>query len=148
MCIRDSCLACTTSSYGVDQNSESRVTSSGVRAGAYNPQAGLRYVFTTGKKTSTEYTWRFSGASFFGTSTLSLPPDNVSRTRTSGPNVLSNVDLANGTYLSYAAPVGVTAHNNRLSKDTAVVTNSATSATPVTSASKSYTCLLYTSRCV
>lgn len=128
-----------TSSYGVDQNSGSRVISSGSRVGAYNPQAGLRYVFTTGKKDSTEYTWRFSGASFFGTSTLSLPPDNVSRTLTSGPNVLENKNLADGTYLSYVAPSGTTAHQNNLSTDAAIVGNGHTSATPVSQKSNTYT---------
>ena len=137
------CPSCTTTSYAVDQNSASRVTVSDARTGAYNPQAGLRYVFTTGKKTSTEYTWTFKGNSFFGTSSLSLPPDNVSKTLTSGPNVLSNVNLANGTYLSYLAPAGVTPHQNNLAKDAAVdpaVNGGVTvgSTTPVRSLGKSY----------
>ena len=100
------------------QNSPSRVTTQTVRLGTYDPQAGLRYIYTNGTDTSTKYQWTFSGASFFGTSSLSLPPDNVSRTLTSGPNVLSNYPLPNGTFLSYVKPAGLaTAHVNRLVGD-------------------------------
>lgn len=100
------------------QNSPSRVTTQTVRLGTYDPQAGLRYIYTNGTDTSTKYEWRFSGASFFGTSSLSLPPDNVSRTLTSGPNVLSNYPLPNGTFLSYVKPAGLTtAHANKLVAD-------------------------------
>ena len=100
------------------QNAASRVTTQTVRLGTYDPQAGLRYMYTNGSDTSTKYQWKFSGDSFFGTSTLSLPPDNVSRTLTSGPNVLSNYPLPNGTFLSYVKPAGLTtAHANRLVGD-------------------------------
>lgn len=133
------CPTCTTNSFGANQNSGSRVISADPRVGAYNPQAGLRYVFTTGLKTSTEYTWRFSGASFFGTSTLSLPPDNVSKTLTSGPNVLENKNLVDGTYLSYVAPSGTTAHQNNLATDAAIAGNGHSSATPVSQRSNTYT---------
>lgn len=133
------CPTCTTNSFGANQNSGSRVVSAGPRVGAYNPQAGLRYVFTTGKKTSTEYEWRFSGASFFGTSTLSLPPDNVSKTLTSGPNVLENKNLTDGTYLSYVAPSGTTAHQNNLATDAAISGNGHSGTTPVSQRSNTYT---------
>ncbi|MCZ4315718.1 leukotoxin LktA family filamentous adhesin [Comamonadaceae bacterium G21597-S1] len=129
------CASCTTTSYALNGDSQSRVEASTPRLGEYNPQAGLRYVFTTGKKTSTEYTWRFSGASFFGTSSLSLPPDNVSRTLTSGPNVLSNVNLKDGTYLSYLAPAGTIPHQNNLATDAAA---SAQGNQPVSTNSTSY----------
>jgi hypothetical protein len=109
------CISCVTTdsggtNYALTQNDASRVSASGLRLGGYNPQAGLRYVFTTGKNTSTQYTWTFSGKSFFGTNSLNLPPSNVSRNLTSGPNVLSDVDLKNGIYLSYKAPAGQASH--------------------------------------
>lgn len=116
------------------QNSPSRVTTQTVRLGTYDPQAGLRYIYTNGSDTSTKYQWRFSGASFFGTSSLSLPPDNVSRTLTSGPNVLSNYPLPNGTFLSYVKPAGLsTAHANNLVADPTGATS--TQATKQTSTS-------------
>lgn len=116
------------------QNSPSRVTTQTVRLGTYDPQAGLRYIYTNGSDTSTKYQWRFSGASFFGTSSLSLPPDNVSRTLTSGPNVLSNYPLPNGTFLSYVKPAGLTtAHANQLVADPTGATS--TQATKQTSQS-------------
>jgi len=134
------CPNCTTTSYATDQNSVSRVSSSGARTGTYNPQAGLRYVFTTGQDSVTEYTWRYSGASFFGTSTLSLPPDNVSKTLTSGPNYKPGRLLENGTYLSYVAPSGVTAHSNNLGTDAAIAgTAGASSATPHATLANTYT---------
>ncbi len=116
------------------QNSPSRVTTQTVRLGTYDPQAGLRYIYTNGTDTSTKYQWKFSGASFFGTSSLSLPPDNVSRTLTSGPNVLSNYPLPNGTFLSYVKPAGLTtAHANRLVGDpTGATSTQATKQTSTT----------------
>jgi hypothetical protein len=116
------------------QNSPSRVTTQTVRLGTYDPQAGLRYIYTNGSDTSTKYQWRFSGASFFGTSSLSLPPDNVSRRLTSGPNVLSNYPLPNGTFLSYVKPAGLTtAHANRLVGDpTGATSTEATKQTSTT----------------
>ena len=50
----------------------------------------------------------------------SLPPDNVSKTLTSGPNYKPGCLLENGTYLSYVAPSGVTAHSNNLGTDAAI----------------------------
>ena len=116
------------------QNSPSRVTTQTVRLGTYDPQAGLRYIYTNGTDTSTKFQWKFSGASFFGTSSLSLPPDNVSRTLTSGPNVLSNYPLPNGTFLSYVTPAGLTTpHANRLVGDpTGATSTQATKQTSTT----------------
>ncbi|MBN8491680.1 MAG: hypothetical protein J0M00_09690, partial [Burkholderiales bacterium] len=110
-------------SFGADANAAQRVEVDGARQASYNPQGGLRYVFTTGRSTSTEYTWVFKGQSFFGTSSLSLPPSGVSRTQSGPPRTLSNQLLENGTYLSYKAPAGTVAHNNQLGTDAAMTNN-------------------------
>ena len=129
-----------TSSFGADANAAQRVEVDGARLATYNPQGGLRYVFTTGRTTSTEYTWVFKGQSFFGTSSLSLPPSGVSRTQSGPPRTLSNELLANGTYLSYKAPDGTVAHNNQLGTDAAMAAVSgASSASPTLQSSQTRT---------
>lgn len=110
-------------SFAADANAAQRVEEDGARLASYNPQAGLRYVFTTGTSTSTEYTWVFKGQSFFGTSSLSLPPSGVSRTQSGPPRTVSDQLLENGTYLSYKAPAGTVAHNNQLGTDAAMANN-------------------------
>lgn len=121
-----------TTSFGADANAAQRVEVDGARLATYNPQGGLRYVFTTGRSTSTEYTWVFKGQSFFGTSSLSLPPSGVSRTQSGPPRTLSNELLANGTYLAYKAPAGTVAHNNQLATDAAVANTVGSSSTSPT----------------
>ncbi len=110
-------------------NAAQRVTTDltpavGGRSGAYDPQAGLRYVYTNGKDTSTEYTWRIKGPSFLGSNSLNLAPTGKDVSRTSGPDVLSNAPLDNGIYMSYTAPVGTTTHANGLSQDVAMTGSS------------------------
>jgi filamentous hemagglutinin family protein len=111
--------------------SAERVSVTGARDGSYNPQDGLRYVFTTGSSDSTQYTWVFKGQSFFGTSSLSLPPSGVSRTQSGPPRPISNELLKDGTYLAYKAPAGTVAHGNQLATDAALNNTGGGSATPV-----------------
>jgi hypothetical protein len=118
----DSCVINQTSgavaASGVSQNGTgSEVSITGTRAGSYDPQAGLRYAFTTGNTTSTVYQWSYSGHEFFGSSSLALPPDRTSMSQVGPPNVQNTNFGQSGVYLSYAAPSGFIAHQNNLLTD-------------------------------
>ena len=93
------------------------VSITGIRTGSYDPQAGLRYAFTTGNTTSTVYQWSYSGHEFFGSSSLALPPDRTSMSQVGPPNVQNTNFGQAGVYLSYAAPSGFIAHQNNLLTD-------------------------------
>jgi ubiquinone biosynthesis protein UbiJ len=95
----------------------SAVGISSARSGTYDPQAGLRYAFTTGNTTSTVYQWSYSGHEFFGSSSLALPPDRTSMSQVGPPNVQNTNFGQSGVYLSYATPSGFFAHQNNLVTD-------------------------------
>lgn len=69
------------------------------RNASYNPQTGLRYVWTTAQDSSTTYNWEFSGAQFFGISALRTQPTG-SVVSKDGPYYSTGQRLADGTYVS------------------------------------------------
>ncbi len=73
------------------------------RNSIYNPQSGLRYVWTTGTNNSTITYWEYAGAQFFGSSDLRTAPTGTVVSQ-SGPYVLNNYRLDSGTYLIKNTP--------------------------------------------
>ncbi|MBL8492383.1 MAG: hypothetical protein JNM82_16500, partial [Rhodocyclaceae bacterium] len=81
-------------------------SSSGTDAGAidgrntaYNPQAGLRYVWQTGTDNSTYTYWQFSGTQFLGIESLRTKPSGSVESQ-SGPFTRASYRLDDGTYLT------------------------------------------------
>jgi filamentous hemagglutinin family protein len=64
----------------------------------YNPQTGLRYVWTTATDKSTNTYWEFSGTQFLGLSQLRTKPSGTVESR-SGPYTTGTRRLDDGTYL-------------------------------------------------
>ncbi len=65
---------------------------------AYNPQTGLRYVWTTATDKSTKTYWEFSGTQFLGISQLRTKPTGSVESK-SGPYTTGTRRLDDGTYL-------------------------------------------------
>lgn len=65
---------------------------------AYNPQSGLRYVWTTATDKSTNTYWEFSGTQFLGISALRTQPSGKVESK-SGPFTTGTRRLDDGTYL-------------------------------------------------
>jgi hypothetical protein len=70
---------------------------------AYNPQANLRFVWTTGTDNSSVKYWQFKGPQIFGFQTAQPAGEVISQ---SGPFVLNSYRLDDGTYLSTGAALG------------------------------------------
>src|SRR5690606_7648286 len=79
-------------------SSSSTSTANNGRTASYNPQTGLRYVWTTGTDNSSVKYWKFSGSQFFGISELRTKPEGKVEYE-KGPYILSSYRLDNGTYL-------------------------------------------------
>jgi filamentous hemagglutinin family protein len=69
---------------------------------AYNPQTGLRYVWTTATDKSTNTYWEFSGTQFLGISQLRTKPTGTVESK-SGPYTTGTRRLDDGTYLEKSA---------------------------------------------
>ncbi|WP_217637543.1 hypothetical protein [Desulfuromusa kysingii] len=69
------------------------------RSTEYNPQAGLRYSWTTGESEETISYYRYWSRSFFGLSSLTVD-SSMDQYKLSGPITLSSEILENGAYLT------------------------------------------------
>ncbi|HMX15616.1 MAG TPA: hypothetical protein PKD29_02125 [Rhodocyclaceae bacterium] len=69
------------------------------RTTAYNPQTGLRYVWTTGTDNSSYTYWQFSGTQFLGIESLRTRPTGSVESQ-SGPFTRASYRLDDGTYLT------------------------------------------------
>ncbi len=80
------------------------------RSTTYNPQAGLRYSWTTGESNETISYYRYWSRSFFGLSALTIDA-SMDQYKLSGPTVLSSEVLENGAYLT-DGNAGMNGQNN------------------------------------
>ncbi|HXF65357.1 MAG TPA: hypothetical protein VNK67_01485 [Burkholderiales bacterium] len=106
--LRESGVLGANGAFTATSSSTSTSTANDGRSASYSPQAGLRFVWTTGTDNSNVRYWQFKGPQIFGIQT-SQPTGTV--ISTSGPYALNSYRIDDGTYLSSGAVLG-SPHNS------------------------------------